>query len=361
MNSHGTVWEGNRRKFFQATLLPAFAFVGWCPGFFLWGASSQDARKDRVLTDWPGENITDLATWEQHRWKIRRWWLEFLGLPENLSPGSPKLEVLQEEDLGTVIRRLVRYDTEPDWPTEAYLLLPKATQTGERFPGIVVFHSTTTETILQPAGLGKDPSKAFGLILAQRGYVCICPRCYLWSDGPRSDYIKQVERFQSRHPGAKGMAKMLLDGLVAVNVLRNLPSVLPDRLGAVGHSLGAKEVLYLAAFDERIRAAVASEGGVGLHMSNWDAPWYLGPSIKEPGFSRDHHELLALTAPRAMLVIGGQSADGTATEPYIAAARRIYELYGQGQNLEFFNHREGHAVPPVALDRIVEWFARHLG
>jgi hypothetical protein len=39
--------------------------------------------------------------------------------------------------------------------------------------------------------------------------------------------------------------------------------VLPDRVFAIGHSLGAKEVLYLAGFDERIRAAVSSEGGIG--------------------------------------------------------------------------------------------------
>jgi dienelactone hydrolase len=355
------LWQANRRKFFQASLVPGLAFLGWCRGLSPSAASPEDSRKHPVLADWPGQTVADLPSWQEYRQKIRRWWLEFLGLPENLHRTPPKLEVLQEEDLGRLVRRLIRYDAEQEWPTEAYLLLPKAASPERRFPGVVVFHSTTPETILQPAGLGKDPSKAFGLILAERGYVCLCPRCYLWSEGPQSNYVKQVERFQARHPGSKGMAKMLLDGLVAVDVLQNLPGVIPGRLGAVGHSLGAKEVLYLAAFDERIGAAIASEGGVGLHMSNWDAPWYLGASIKEPGFSHDHHELLALTAPRAMLVIGGQSADGTATEPYISVARRIYELYGQGGNLEFFNHRGGHAVPPEALDRMVEWFARHLG
>jgi dienelactone hydrolase len=57
------------------------------------------------------------------------------------------------------------------------------------------------------------------------------------------------------------MAKMLYDAMVAVDILAALPEVDPKRLCSVGHSLGAKEVLYLAAFDERIRATVSSEGG----------------------------------------------------------------------------------------------------
>jgi pimeloyl-ACP methyl ester carboxylesterase len=59
----------------------------------------------------------------------------------------------------------------------------------------------------------------------------------------------------------------------------------------VGHSLGAKEALSLAAFDRRIRATVAHDGGLGRRQSNWEAEWYLGPGVPA-GF--DHHQLLAL-------------------------------------------------------------------
>ena len=53
---------------------------------------------------------------------------------------------------------------------------------------------------------------------------------------------------------------MLYDAMRAVDVLESLPQVDRNRIGAVGHSLGAKETLYLAAFDERVKVAVASEG-----------------------------------------------------------------------------------------------------
>jgi dienelactone hydrolase len=145
-----------------------------------------------------------------------------------------------------------------------------------------------------------------------------------------------------------------------VDILLQQPDVDPQRIGAVGHSLGAKETLYLAAFDERVRATVSSEGGIGVKFSNWNADWYLGTAIHDPAFGRDHHELLALAAPRPFLLIGGESADGDRGWPFIAAALPIYRLYGAPARVGQFNHRQGHAVPPVAERRIEDWFDAYL-
>jgi len=117
----------------------------------------------------------------------------------------------------------------------------------------------------------KEPeSQQLGLKLARRGFVVFCPRCFLWQG--MSEYRQAVEEFARRHPKTLGMHKMLYDAIRGVDVLVSLPEVDQNRIGAVGHSLGAKETLYLAAFDERIKAAVASEGGLGFRSTNWDAP-----------------------------------------------------------------------------------------
>ncbi len=121
---------------------------------------------------------------------------------------------------------------------------------------------------------------------------------------------------------------MLWDASRAVGLLAAQPDVNPRRLGAIGHSLGAKETLYLAAFDERVRAAVSSEGGIGMTFSNWDAPWYLGAEIRRPGFSLDHAQVLALCAPRPFLLIGGESADGDRSWPFIAEVIPVWKLTG---------------------------------
>jgi hypothetical protein len=254
------------------------------------------------------------------------------------------------------VRQLIRYESEPGLLVEAYLLKPEKPE--GRVAGVVALHSTVAYTIRQPAGLEGKPEDFFGLKLAQRGCVAICPRCFLWQgDG---SYLDQVERFRKRHPQSLGMAKMLWDASRAVDLLTALPEVDPERIGAVGHSLGAKEALYLAAFDERIKVAVSSEGGIGTKYSNWDAPWYLGERARAGDFAREHHELLALVAPRPFLLLGGDSADGDQSWPFVAQALEVYRLYGKPPRIGLFNHHGGHAIPPDAERRIYEWLSAYL-
>jgi dienelactone hydrolase len=310
-----------------------------------------------LLVDESGNKITTRAKWEQHRESIRRWWTEFLQPPPR-SPKPPKHRVLEEDRDAGVLRQKIAYETEPGIEVEAYLIRPQ--DDSRPSPGVVVLHSTVDHTIRQPAGLGSDEEKAFGLKLAQRGVTTISPRNFLW---PRESKIRgreQAEAYLRRRPGSKGMAKMLHDSQVALDVLASLPGVDPQRLGAVGHSLGAKEVLYLAAFDERVKASVSSEGGVGTRFSNWHDVWYLGEAIRQPAFDREHHELLALAAPRPFLLVGGDSADGDACWPFIEAALPVYRLYGEPARLGLFNHKKGHAVPPEAETRIYDWLMTYL-
>jgi dienelactone hydrolase len=313
-----------------------------------------------LLVDSSGRRITNLEQWKGRREELRRWWLNFLGPLPAEGKRVPPLTVLEEDQTGGVVRQLVRYEAEPGMPTEAYLLRPA--KITSKAPGIAVFHSTVNYTIRQPAGLEGPPEKFFGLRFAQKGCVCFCPRNFLWPkiSQERLDANGETNKFLDRCPQSKGMAKMLYDSLVAVDILAALPEVDPSRLGCAGHSLGAKESLYLAAFDERMKATVSSEGGIGTKFSNWDAPWYLGPSIKEPGFTREHHELLALVAPRAFLLLGGNSADGDRGWPFIKAALPVYQLYGQPARLGQFNHGRGHAVPREAEQRIEEWLMTYL-
>lgn len=306
-----------------------------------------------LLVDAAGRPITTPAGWEARRKEVDAQWREFLGPPPAERKSAPKLTVLYGDSRDGVIRQRVQYDIEPGITTEAYLLKPL--KISDKAPGVVVLHSTVDHSILQPAGLGKDAEKAFGLKLAKKGMVAFCPRNFLWPRNHGLAAKDEAAKFLARRPRSLGMAKMLYDSQVATDILASLPEVDADRLGCVGHSLGAKEVLYLMAFDERVKAGIFSEGGVGFPHTNWQDAWYLGPKIKEPGFPREHHELLALAAPRPLLVIGGDSADGEQTWPWITAARPVYELLGHPRQLAFYNHKKGHAVPPEAEEKIDSW------
>jgi len=320
-----------------------------------------------LLVDPDGRAIATLADWNAERERIRRKWMDFLGpMPAETPPNTWK--VLQEDHPTGCRRRLVRYESEPNLPVEGYLLLPDADVPGRDArglrPGLVALHQTTGDSIDEIAGVRGNPEQALGLQLARRGFVVFCPRCFLWQDA--ADYQQAVEAFHKRRPTTLGMHKMLWDARRAVDLLANHSDVVDaERIGAVGHSLGAKEALYLAAFDERVKAAVASEGGIGLTFTNWDAPWYLGEAIRAPDFALDHHQLLALVAPRAFLILAGESgrgaADGDRTWPYVAAALPVYRLHGEPARLGLYNHREGHTIGPRTFSRLSEWVNKYLG
>lgn len=302
-----------------------------------------------------------LEAWKQRRQVIRQQWLDFLG-PMPPRPRSTDYRVLRSDVLDQITRELIEYECEPGQKVQAYLLRPTQHQPEHSLPGVVALHPTTDRTIEIIAGVEGPEDKQTGLMLAHRGFVVFCPRCFLWQDA--SSLTDAVAQHRSRHPQTLGMHKMLYDAQRAVDLLAAIPAVNPNRIGAYGHSLGAKETLYLAAFDERIRASVASEGGVAFDSTNWDAPWYLGPAIQQPEFPHRHHELISLIAPRAFLVMGGESgpgaADGDRSWPHLAAALPVYRLYGEPPRLGLLNHHEGHRLSPESFEKLAEWLTVYL-
>jgi len=326
--------------------------------------------------DWPpsllggadGAPIATLEQWLAERERIRAAWLDFLS-PWEVAAAGNQHRLLAEEQATGCRRRLIRYATEFDEEVDAWLLLPadEAARPERGWPGAVVFHSTTDQTIDEPAGTDPSDAVAIGTWLCQRGFVVLCPRCHLWNTTPahRLDLPGAVARLAARHPGARGMRKLLHDGIRAVDMLQSIDEVDPTAIVAAGHSLGAKEALYLAAFDDRVTGAVFSEGGIGLSFSNWHDPWYLGDAIRDPAFRLDHAQLLALTLPRGMLILGGEAgpgaADGDRSWGHVARALEVGRLERPRPRLGLFNHRGGHAIPPAARERLLDWLVGGAG
>lgn len=331
---------------------------------WLLGAVAAPAQKvgtepapEPLLVTASGKTISTRRAWARERARLLRSWQAVLGpLPRRKPPLNA--EILGTETLPDFTRRHVRYQVEPGVFTDGYLLLPVNLQA--RLPAVIVFHPTTPFQARAVAGLeaGYPEEKWQGVHLVRQGYVVWCPRNYINADG--ADWVGNARRVRAAHTNWTGMTRMVWDAIRAVDYVSSLPQVNARRIGVLGHSLGGKQALYAAAFDPRIKAAVSSEGGLGLRQSNWEAEWYLGPAVREPGFALEHHQLLALVAPRPFLLIGGESADGTASEPLLDAARPVYALLGAERELEWFNHHQGHQYPPAARARSEEFLARHL-
>jgi len=319
--------------------------------------SAESPTLTPLLVDSSGREIKTKSAWNKQRNEIRKQWLDFLGpLPTKKPP--LKTEFLNTERLPDFTRQHVRYQIEPSVLTDGYLLTP-ANAKG-KLPAVIVFHPTTPLHAKGVAGLASeyDQEKWQGVQFVQRGYVVWCPRNYINADG--ADWAGNAKHVLAVHTNWTGMTRVVWDSIRAVDFVASLPNVDRKRIGVLGHSLGGKQALYAAAFDVRIKVAVSSEGGIGLKFSNWDAPWYLGPKIRAPDFTLENHQVLALVAPRAFLLLAGDSADGEQSGEFIGTVRPAYELLGAGKNLEWFNHHGGHRYSPEARAAAEEFLNRHL-
>lgn len=323
-------------------------------------------RLAAVLTNSAGQPVTTPAQWAKRREELRRAWTKVLGeFPKTKAPLAPQF--LDKEELAAFTRQKVTYQIEAGVRIDAMLLEPRNAK--GPLPAIVLFHPTYSNHYARVVGLEgqHEPERAQAVQLAEHGYAVLAPRCFIYSELPPG-FQKQRELIweacarwmKQRHPAWRSVTRMTWDGIRAVDFLQALPQVDPRRIGVFGHSLGAKEVIYAAAFDERVKCAVSSEGGIGLEFSNWDAAWYLGPDIRNPGFERNNHELLAMIAPRPFLLLAGNSADTDKSWAFIQAALPVYKLLGAPENLGWVNHGLGHRYSGSARTAAEDFLDRHL-
>lgn len=134
----------------------------------------------------------------------------------------------------------------------------------------------------------------------------------------------------------------------AIDVLDQQPEFDPDRIGVWGHSRNGKSALLAAVFDPRIDLVIAHQAGTGgttLSRSyagesieqitgsypHWFAPAYAGFAGREDELSVDQHQLIALMAPRPLLIGGAwrdQWSDPQGSFRAARAANPVYALYG---------------------------------
>jgi len=301
-----------------------------------------------LLSDDLGGMITTPEAWTRRRRHWLQQWQACLG-PFPTGKAPLKTEVLATEELPDFVRQRIRYQIEDGVTADAYLLTPR--RTVGTLPAMVVFHQTTRTNARQAAGVDASiPELMHGMHLVRRGYIVLCPRCFIFDEDAFEaiGFARNVERMQQRHPDWTGMTRMTWDAIRAVDFLESLPGVDRNRIGGIGHSLGAKEVLYAAAFDARYKAVVYNDGGIGLNFNNWKAVWYLGPQISAPGFALEHHQVMALIAPRAFLFLAGEAEDGDRSWPFVESVLPLYHLLGAERSIGWFNHRAGHRYPPAA-------------
>ena len=225
-------------------------------------------------------------------------------------------------DQGDHTRTLVSYDVEEGERVDAWLLRPRGERPAAGWPAVLALHQHAGQFYLgkaEPAGLSAGSMYHYGLDLCRRGYLVLCPDHLCFEDRRPPEYVRiekhalndqGYERFEFTQrllAGSCLQTKYLHDMVCALDLLAELPDVDGARLGAIGHSLGGQEALWLAWYDQRVRAAVSSCGFGLIRTIIRDAINH-NYALYVPGLLEhcDTDALLAEIAPRAFLLTAGE-------------------------------------------------------
>jgi len=271
------------------------------------------------------------------------------------------VQVIGESKVGTLVRRQIRYRTDPFGSVSAWLFLPPG---NKKRPAVLCLHQTTSIGKDEPAGLGGHPSLHYALHLAQRGFITLAPdypsfSTYRWNFADR------------KHGYQSGSMKAIWDNMRAVDLLQTLPEVDGKQLGVIGHSLGGHNALFTSAFEARLKVIVSSCGFPSFlkdDMPSWTGPRYMPriASVYKNDARRmpfDCTEIVASLAPRAFLACAATKDDDfdvAGVRDVMASARPIYELHKAGDRLQAYYPDAPHSFPEDARKRAYAFLEKQL-
>ncbi len=323
------------------------------------------------------EGFSSAKEWNaKKRPELLKLWMQILGKVEPSKQDRRwfgdirKARILDQQDKGTYTRIRLDLPMEKDFYQPHLLLIPKGQGPGP-FPAVIAWTSSTPDYT--------QPEQWWGAWLASRGYVVLTGWAHIrnYRDGTAARTGAQ-EKVYERFGHWLAMGRMVYDVKREAEFLRARKDVDRSRIGFIGFSLSAKTAIYVAAFAPEIKATVSLDPHIAVNGgTNYYERWYLdwlrpfpdiptpertvlsllNPDPKRPGFEHDHHELLALAAPRPFLLIGcnqtedrGGHSDDLQSWGYVNRAREVYKLLGVPDRLEFVSTADGHAANGPHID-----------
>ncbi len=298
--------------------------------WYAWMVRLAQVELDEPL---PLDRLSNAAALEDWRARCRARLDALLGrLPDRVPLDLETLESIQCDGYR---RDKIVFDTEDVMSVPAYLLVPH----GRTAPGPAILaihgHGPGKATVV---GLEttEAPNGDYAHQLARRGFVVLAPdlRCF----GERADwnppdhYACDTNLVHAVMAGWNPLTQNLWDLGRALDVLEAHELVDAGRLGVVGLSYGATMTLFLAAWDQRVRAAVVSG-----YFSSWaeshKMPWNMCGSQVLPGMlgQLEHVDLGALVAPRPLLIESGLQDDlfpATVAAEELSKLRAVYRTLG---------------------------------
>jgi putative membrane-bound dehydrogenase-like protein len=296
--------------------------------------------------------VTTPKDWARRRALVLEGMQQAMGpLPDRA--GLPPLDVKVTGEIkgDGFTRATLSFATEGADRVPADLYLPATPKAGRR-AAVLALHQTSPRGRRDLAGEGTNPNMGYAPELARRGYVVLCPDYPSFGDYPydfaKDDYVS-------------GSMKGVFNHMRAVDLLRSRDDVDPEHIGVIGHSLGGHNAMFLAAFDERVKAVVTSCGWTPFgdyyngRLAGWTSDRYM-PRLKDvyhldpKQVPFDFQEVVAAIAPRWFFSSSPLRDDNFAVEGVkkaVAAAQPVFELLGASDRLKVVYPDCPHDFPPA--------------
>ncbi|HEY3392071.1 MAG TPA: dienelactone hydrolase family protein [Lacipirellulaceae bacterium] len=160
-------------------------------------------------------------------------------------------------------------------------------------------------------------------------------------------------------------------GVEAWNAIRSLdylqsrPEVDGERLGVTGRSGGGAYSWWLAALDDRVKAAVPVAGITNLenHVVDGCVEGHCDCMYQVNTYRWDYAQVAALLAPRPLLIANTDRDEIFPLDGVLdvhTKVRRLYELHGHPERLGLNIAAGGHDDTPPLQVHAFQWFTQHL-
>jgi pimeloyl-ACP methyl ester carboxylesterase len=287
-------------------------------------------------------------------------------LPDFINRYVPKA-IFLDSMVNTVFTRYsIHLESFPGEVVPALLYVPNKPRDGTRGAAVLALHGTGAKGKYLVDSSEAGPNRATATELAYRGYIVMAPDYPGFGELAGHDFSK--DRFES------GMMQSVFNNMRCVDYLQSRQDVDPDKIGAIGHSLGGHTAMFLGAFDERIKIIVASCGWTqfedydagqkvtqqyGGKLAPWAQDLYM-PLVREKfGLDPDRmpfnfDEMIAILAPRyffsnSPVNDANFSVDGVKKGE--KSARKVFEQLGVGDRLEVNYPDAGHDFPTAVRQK----------
>jgi len=343
----------------------------------------------RLSKDWPPAVLAggfesfqmslpkSVQSWTKHRIELRSKLRQLLGdLPELFTPGVV-IQQRQSKD-GYELERFT-FDNGIGHMVFGYVMVPSGLK--RRGPAILYHHchgnhyKNGKEEVI--TGAVPELDFAAGEALVREGFIVLCIDAYAFGDrqfqGPAGKKEKGARTEASLFKmflwqGRTLWGMMVRDDLLALNYLLSRPDVDPNRIAAMGMSMGATRTWWAAALNERIKVAVSvacltryqnliAQGQMKQH----GIYYYVPNMLKE---KLDTESIVGLIAPRPHLTLtGNRDAGSPASGVRIINAYQeyLYKLYDKPEHFRGLLYKGvGHQYTPEMWKETLNWLKKFL-